>query len=174
MTRVKPSNPLVRVGTHRLEDGPAISVTKGGATVTAGSEHIDVSVKNAPVEVQTTVFRPDNSIQVGVSPVKVEAPQTGLRGETGPAGPPGEQGPPGPPGPPGNSSDGSSFLPIADEFDETDSTFFFYGWENIYGNWLIRRGDRLTAKKVKATQTENPTFQMSTEAWLNRASLNYR
>lgn len=65
------------------------------------------------------------------------------------------------------------FLPIPDLFDETDATYFYYGWNNVNGNWLIRRGNRLTAQKQNATISTNSAYANLSAAWPNRNTLNY-
>jgi hypothetical protein len=68
---------------------------------------------------------------------------------------------------------GSSFLPPPDEFDETDLTFFYHGWESVNGDWLIRRARRDGPLREDATQVNNVGFVSLALAWPNRQTLTY-
>ncbi len=72
-------------------------------------------------------------------------------------------------GPPGTGSGGSSFLPPADLLDEANPTYFYMGWADVNGGWLVRRANRLTAAKANATTGH---ADLAT-AWANRAILAY-
>lgn len=135
---------------------------------------MQVDVGNHPLEVQTTrleegpqiiveqdggavtvtpiVERPD--VTVSLTAIEVNASTIGLQG---------------PAGPPGTGSGGSSFLPPPDLLDESDATYFYYGWEDVNGGWLVRRATRASAKKANAT-TGHPDLAT---AWANRSSLIY-
>jgi len=159
MTQVKVSTSPIEVETRRIEDGPAVNVTGGGAkvnatvtpaNVSAESDIIEVTVSPTIATVQSVVSVPDVSVSVD-GPLEVVASTVGLQG------------------PPGNGSGGSSFLPPPDLLDESDATFFHYGWSDVNGGWLVRRATRASAKKEDAT-TGYPDLAT---AWANRAFLAY-
>lgn len=78
----------------------------------------------------------------------------------------------GPKGDPGTGG-GSSFLPAPDRTDETDATFFYFGWENVGGDWLVQRQTRSTGVSVSATGSNNPSYADLTAAFPDRATLTY-
>lgn len=159
MTQVSVSTSPIEVGTRRIEDGPVVTVASGGAdvsatvtpaNVSAESETVQVTVSPTIATVQSVVSVPDVSVQVD-GPLVVSAATVGIQG------------------PPGTGSGGSSFLPPPDLLDESDATYFYYGWADVNGGWLVRRAKRATAKKEDATTG----FPDLATAWPNRVTLNY-
>jgi len=157
--RVDVSTKSIEVETRRIEDGPAVTVASGSvdvsasvtpASVCADSETIEVVVSAPSTTVQSVISVPDVSVQVD-APLEVVASTVGIQG------------------PPGTGGSGSSFLPPPDLVDESDATYFYYGWEDVNGGWLVRRATRATAKKEDATTG----FPDLATAWTNRASLSY-
>lgn len=63
----------------------------------------------------------------------------------------------------------ASFLPVADNTDTSDATFFYFGWADVNGGWLIQRHDRATSAYVSSTAGH---ADLST-AWPDRANLTY-
>lgn len=72
----------------------------------------------------------------------------------------------GPQGPPG---DGSAAFVEPDLVDDTDATYFYFGWTLEDTSWLIQRQDRSTSASLDAT-TGYPDLAT---AWPNRDSLTY-
>jgi hypothetical protein len=112
---------------------------------------------------------------VGISPTDTDywdlfSPKgaTGPKGDTGVQGPPGEQGIQGPQG-----ESGTTFLPAPDNIDDTNSTYFYFGWSNISNSWKIRRQNRLTLSLEDAGINNNSLYTNLTSAWANRSSLTY-
>lgn len=68
---------------------------------------------------------------------------------------------------------GTSFLVVPDETDESDATYFYFGWESINGDWLVHRQTRATSQTVVANSTSNPSYVNLTAAWPDRTSLTY-
>ena len=64
------------------------------------------------------------------------------------------------------------FLPKPDEIDDTDETYFYFGWGSVNGDWLVRRQLRSDASKDNA-RTPGNIYGTLTTAWPNRATLNY-
>lgn len=64
---------------------------------------------------------------------------------------------------------GTAFLPVADEYDEND-THFYFGWDD---GWLVQRQDRTTSLTVRATAANNPGYADLNAAWSARLSLVY-
>lgn len=72
----------------------------------------------------------------------------------------------------GTCSGGGGFLPTPPDLEETP-TYFYWGWSSIDGAWLVRRTDRSNANYLDATVVSNPSYPSYSDAWQNRASLNY-
>jgi hypothetical protein len=70
----------------------------------------------------------------------------------------------------------SPFLPKADLIDDSEAsntdTYFYFGWYNVAGVWLIRRQERATALTVDASTFNNAQPDLNT-AWPLRESLAY-
>jgi len=64
---------------------------------------------------------------------------------------------------------GTSFLPVSDEFDELDEIYFYFGYEDVGGSWLVLRQERETAENLSATTG----YADLTTAWPNRETLTY-
>ena len=65
---------------------------------------------------------------------------------------------------------GTAFLVTAENLDEEDETFFYWGWTSVSGGWLIRRSDRLVPAPEDATATLNSSYSDLASAWPDRAS----
>ena len=73
-----------------------------------------------------------------------------------------------------NSSGGDVFLRDPDEVDDTDETYFYWGWTDIEsGSWKVRRTVRSNASKTNATIVNNNVYVDLASAWPNRATLAY-
>ena len=68
----------------------------------------------------------------------------------------------------GGSAD-SNELSAPDVFDESDPNFFYFGWENVNGSWLVQRQNRSTSISKSAT-TGHANL---TDAFADRANLGY-
>lgn len=73
----------------------------------------------------------------------------------------------------GGTSGGSEFLDTPDNVDDLGTTYFYFGWLSVSGDWLVRRQLRATAATLDATSQNNPTYATLTQAWPNRSSLIY-
>lgn len=62
-------------------------------------------------------------------------------------------------------------LPIPQNIDESDSTYFYFGWESVNGGWLVRRVFRSSAVKLDATQLNNSAYVDLPSAWAQRTNL---
>lgn len=65
----------------------------------------------------------------------------------------------------------TSFLPPADMMDDTDATYFYLGWNDVSGGWLIRRQNRATVLFDSATEQLGHTTLA--QAWPDRQTLTY-
>ena len=70
-------------------------------------------------------------------------------------------------------STGTGFLPAADEVDDTDPTYFYFGWELVGSSWLVRRQLRTDSSPSDATMSNNPTHTILAAAWAVKETLNY-
>jgi len=111
-------------------------------------------VLRAPVTHTLRVSNDGGSLKVK-SPVlhKLVIKQVGLRGLPG-------------------TGQGSSY-PNPDILDESDATYFYFGWESINDGWLVERQVRSTSQRRRATISANPDNLTFSSAWLDRASLSY-
>ena len=65
-------------------------------------------------------------------------------------------------------------LGAADNNDETDATYFYFGWDDDgTGDWLIRRQTRATGIYMSATEAANPSYATLLLSWPDRVSLTY-
>lgn len=64
-------------------------------------------------------------------------------------------------------------FPDPDQIDETDATYFYFGWESFNGSWLIERQLRSTSSSEIATIVLNSGYADLTAAWTDRATLVY-
>ena len=65
------------------------------------------------------------------------------------------------------------FLATPDLVDTTQSDYFYFGWTNILGGWLIRRQDRTDSSSAGADISNNPSYANLTAAWVDRYTLVY-
>lgn len=72
----------------------------------------------------------------------------------------------------GTRSGGKKF-PLPDLFDETTEFYFFFGWEEILGGWLIHRQVRLSSLTIRADIDNNSSVPDLTSAWAIRETLAY-
>ncbi len=63
----------------------------------------------------------------------------------------------------------SNDLPVPDLFDENDPNFFYFGWENVNGGWLVQRQNRSTSITESATTGHTNL----TDAFADRINLGY-
>lgn len=71
-------------------------------------------------------------------------------------------------------SDGSAFLRTPDEVDDTDETYFYWGWtDTAAGSWQVRRTLRANAAKTDATIVGDAGYADLAAAWIDRATLTY-
>ena len=64
------------------------------------------------------------------------------------------------------------FLPNPDSFEETD-TYFYMGWEDVNGGWLIRKQIRSNSSFTDATVANNGAYLTLTAAWASKNTLTY-
>lgn len=64
------------------------------------------------------------------------------------------------------------FLPIPELLDET-ATYFFMGWADVNGTWLIRRKERTTTEYLDASGLNNGAYADLASAWVDRLTLVY-
>lgn len=65
------------------------------------------------------------------------------------------------------------FLPTPEQFDETNSDFFFFGYEEVDGSWLVRRQSRQTGQSQDATLAGNPSLPTLAASFPIRETLVY-
>ena len=58
---------------------------------------------------------------------------------------------------------------LPDEVDQTDPTYFYFGWADVNGGWLIQRQTRASSQTASATTG----FLDLTSAWAVRETLGY-
>ena len=63
----------------------------------------------------------------------------------------------------------SNGLPVPDLFDENDPNFFYFGWENVNGGWLVQRQNRSTS----ITESATTGHANLTDAFADRTNLGY-
>jgi len=73
----------------------------------------------------------------------------------------------------GGGGGGTSFLELPDELDDSSDPYFYFGWENVDGGWLIRRQERNTSVSLDATVLNNSSYANLAAAWIDRAVLVY-
>ena len=75
----------------------------------------------------------------------------------------------------GGGGGGTSFLPIADLCEDTNATYFYFGWtdQGTSGNWLIRRANRSTLVELDADLATDGGYADLAAAWVDKATLNY-
>lgn len=61
------------------------------------------------------------------------------------------------------------YIVVPDLYDETDATYFYFGWTSIEGGWLVQRQIRATGLSESATTGHANLV----DAWANRQSLTY-
>lgn len=66
-----------------------------------------------------------------------------------------------------------TLLPLPNQLDEANAAFFYFGYENVDGSWLIRLQDRATSQTLNATSTNNPAFIDLAASFPNRETLVY-
>jgi len=64
------------------------------------------------------------------------------------------------------------FLPRPDLLDETDPTYFYFGWDDG-DDWKVERQVRLTSQAQRASIGNNPTKDDLDAAWPDRTELVY-
>ena len=67
---------------------------------------------------------------------------------------------------------GTEFLTIS-EFDDADSTYYYYGGVDAAVDWKINRYHKTTYVKTSATEITNVSYSTLAAAWAVRGSLNY-
>lgn len=67
----------------------------------------------------------------------------------------------------------TTFLADPDNIDESDATYFYFGWLSVSGGWLIQRQVRATAATTSATVSNNSGVPDLATAWPLRATLTY-
>jgi len=67
---------------------------------------------------------------------------------------------------------GTDWLDIT-EFDDTDSTYYFYGGENLAGDWQVNRYHKTTFVVTRADEVGDPAYTTLATAWPNRLTLTY-
>ena len=69
--------------------------------------------------------------------------------------------------------DNISFLPVPDNLDESDVTYFYFGWTSVLGGWLVQRQTRSSSLTLTANIANNGGTPDLATAWPNRAILTY-
>lgn len=64
---------------------------------------------------------------------------------------------------------GYNRLPQPDISDDTSSGYFYWGWDDIEGSWLIRRQTRVSS----ILESSNSGYASLSQAWGNRETLTY-
>lgn len=64
-------------------------------------------------------------------------------------------------------------MKLPDETDESSSLYFYFGWNNFNGSWLIRRQTRSDSSILEATISNNSSHSDLTSSWSSRTSLVY-
>ena len=67
----------------------------------------------------------------------------------------------------------SKFLDNPNLNDETEADYFYFGWEDVNGGWLIRRQSRVDSDYEDANEDSNSSYANLTTAWPFRVSLTY-
>ena len=67
----------------------------------------------------------------------------------------------------------NSFLSIPEKQDDTDLTFYYFGWENNDSSWLIQQQERATGFSLNATIVNNSSYVDLDTAWVDKAMLGY-
>lgn len=67
----------------------------------------------------------------------------------------------------------SGFLPTPENLDDSDTIYFYFGWEIVEGGWLVRRQLRSDSSVLNATESNNGLYSDLVSAWLNRLTLTY-
>ena len=65
------------------------------------------------------------------------------------------------------------FNPFPDEYDDTQTDYYYFGWESINGSWLIRKRSKTSSLYTEANNVNNPTYATLALAWVDRVSLTY-
>lgn len=74
--------------------------------------------------------------------------------------------------PAGSGAAGTAFL-TPEEFDGTDSGYYFYGGLDASSDWKINRYDKTTFAKTSADENGNPSYVTMSAAWTDRLTLSY-
>lgn len=67
----------------------------------------------------------------------------------------------------------ASFLPPPDLLEDTAAVYFYFGWEDVNGSWLIRRQVRADATSMDADIVNNPGHANLASAWAVKEGLVY-
>ncbi len=65
------------------------------------------------------------------------------------------------------------FLPPSDMVDDSGATYFYFGWFDALGGWLVRRQLRVDATTADASVSNNPGYANLTAAWATKETLTY-
>lgn len=71
------------------------------------------------------------------------------------------------------SGSATPVFPNPNLLDETDTTYFYFGWENVNGGWLIQRQARETSVSMATDFQINPSYSLLSNVWPNRHILAY-
>lgn len=72
-----------------------------------------------------------------------------------------------------NGTGGTSFLQTPDLIEDTDAVYFYMGWLDLSGAWMVRRQIRVDASTTDATPAENSSYANLSAAWAEKETLNY-
>ena len=67
----------------------------------------------------------------------------------------------------------SPFLGAPDEQDDAGETYFYFGWADVAGSWLVRRTLRSASLQTSASASTNTGFTDLLSAWGDRENLSY-
>lgn len=65
------------------------------------------------------------------------------------------------------------FNPFPDNYSDTATDYYYFGWESINGSWLIRKRSKTSSLYTEASITNNATYATLALAWVDRESLTY-
>lgn len=65
------------------------------------------------------------------------------------------------------------FNPFPDLYDDTATDYYYFGWESVNGDWLIRRRTKASSAYTDCNSQHNPSHPDLATAWVDRTSLTY-
>jgi len=65
------------------------------------------------------------------------------------------------------------FSPFPDLYENTNATYYYFGWESVNGDWLIRRRTKASSHYTDCNSHHNPSHPDLESAWTDRETLTY-